>query len=100
MATTTQQEDSKAGEFSINTQAHGYPEGPDHVHVEISPVRRDMLMAILAAGVDGRYSFDFSVSASGVDIKRAYVEGMREPVEKLPAWVEPIRERIVKELEG
>lgn len=98
MATTAQQESSKAGDFTFNAQANGHPDGPDHVHVEISQVRKNSLMAILAAGVDGRYSFDFRIGSDGVEIDRAYVEGMREPVDELPDWVDSVRERIEEEL--
>lgn len=99
MATTQEADDgTPAGTFTINTREHGYPDGPDHVHVEINAGGRNDGMAILAAGVDGRYSFDFRVSVSQIELTKAYVEGMREPVDALPDWVTPIRKKIEREL--
>jgi len=94
MATTQSDSDSRLGEFSINTQLHGHADGPEHAHVEISPVDRQTFMAIVAAGVDGRFSFDFRYSGGSIEITKAYVEGMREPVDSLPDWMDCVRERV------
>lgn len=99
MATTTSQTSREEGRFNIDVRQHGYPCGPTNVRVEVSPAGQGVFMAILAAGAAGRYSFDFRVKRGGIKIKRAYVEGMREPVGKLPGWVEPIRERIEEEMD-
>ncbi|MBP1986620.1 hypothetical protein J2753_001114 [Halolamina salifodinae] len=40
-------------------------------------------MAILAAGVNGRYCFDFYLNAEGINFERAFLQSMREPVEEL-----------------
>jgi len=98
MATQSPQSSSKAGEFSIDLRDHGFPDGPPQVLVEISPVRRGVLMAVLAAGADGRYSFDFRITDGQIEILRAYVEGMRESVDGLPEWIEPVREAIEQHL--
>lgn len=98
MATTAPRTSSKKGEFSIDVRQHGYPCGPTHVLVEVSPAGSGVFMAILAAGAAGRYSFDFSVGRNGIKLERAYIEGMREPVGELPSWVTPIRERIEEEM--
>jgi len=55
-------------------------------------------MAILAAGADGRYSFDFRITDGEIEILRAYIDGMRESVDGLPQWIEPIREEIEQHL--
>jgi len=94
MATQSPQSSRKAGEFSIDLREEGFPDGPAQVLVEISPDRRGVLMAVLAAGADGRYSFDFRITDGEIDILRAYVEGMRESVDGLPKWIEPVREAI------
>jgi len=98
MATTADRTSSTEGEFTIDTREHGHPDGPGHVLVEINPVGRSTHMAILAAGEAGRCSFDFSVEATGIQLKKAYVEGMRAPISDLPAWVEPVKDRVEKEL--
>ncbi|NHX37833.1 MULTISPECIES: hypothetical protein [Halolamina] len=98
MATKQSQSDSRVGEFSINTQLHGHADGPEHVHVEISPVDRQTHMAIVAAGVDGRYSFDFRYTNGTVDVQKAYAEGMREPIDELPNWMDCVRERVENEM--
>jgi len=98
MATKQSQSGSRVGEFSINTQLHGHDDGPEHVHVEISPVDRQTHMAIVAAGVDGRYSFDFAINTGGIEITKAYIEGMRARKDELPAWVDVIREEIERQL--
>jgi len=86
-----------AGTFTLDTREHGYADGPDHVHVEIN-ARPQGGMAIIAAGVDGRYSFDFTTSASGIELTKAFVEGMREPVDELPGWVDAVREEVERQL--
>ncbi|WP_049980243.1 hypothetical protein [Halolamina rubra] len=98
MATQSPQSSRKAGEFSIDLRDHGFSDGPAQVLVEISPVRRGVLMAVLAAGADGRYSFDFRFTDGEIDILRAYVEGMRESVDGLPEWIKPVREEIEQHL--
>jgi len=99
MATTAPQT-SRKGEFTIDAREHGYPDGPAHVLVEVSPAARDTYMAILAAGADGRYSFDFVTGRTGIKIEKAYVEGMREPVDELPEWMDAVRERVADEMEA
>lgn len=98
MATKSSQSSSKAGEFTFDAREHGHPDGPGKVFVELIPGAARTNVAILAAGADGRYSFDFSISTRGVEIEKAYVEGMREPVGQLPDWVESVRERIEERL--
>ncbi len=98
MATTARQHPQK-GEFTIDVREHGYPEGPAHVLVEVSPLDQETFMVIMAAGVDGRFSFDVSIGESGIEIEKAYIEGMRAGVDALPAWVAPIRERVETALE-
>jgi len=98
MATKSLQSSPQAGEFSIDLREHGFPEGPAQVVVEISPAGRGVLMAILAAGADGRYSFDFTVGQDGIEITKAYIEGMRAQKEELPEWVAVIREEIERQL--
>ena len=97
MATKQSESDNKAGAFTINTQLHGYAGGPEHVHVEISPVDRQTHMAVVAAGVAGRYSFDFQFDGS-VEKQKAYVEGMREPTDELPDWMDCVEARVEEEM--
>ncbi|GAB7095297.1 hypothetical protein JCM30237_24500 [Halolamina litorea] len=98
MATTATQSSQKE-QFSIDTRDHGHPDGPAHVLVEVSPAQRGVLMAVCAAGGAGRCSFDFSID-DGVKVQKAFIGGERAAVEELPAWVDPIRERIETEIEG
>ncbi len=93
----------EAESFSINPTEH-LPaelvddETPRNVHVEISSNGR-YLMAILAAGEAGRWSFDFRVEGATVKIVRGYEEGMRIDPGKLPAWAEPVSQRVEELLE-
>lgn len=98
MATAATQSAREEGKFSVDVRQHGYPCGPTKVHVEVNQAGSGMFMAILAAGAVGRYSFDFSVGSTGIRLERAYIEGMREPVDALPGWVAPVRERIEEEM--
>ncbi len=100
MATTEQSSDAET--FSIAPSAHMSNEDvdddtPAQVHVEINNSGRS-LMAILAAGVAGRWSFDFRFDGQELEVVRAYEEGMRINEDELPVWVDPIRERISMEL--
>jgi len=100
MATTERSSDAET--FSIAPAEHLPSEDvdddtPAQVHVEINNSGRS-LMAILAAGVSGRWSFDFRFDGQELEIVRAYEEGMRINEDELPVWVDPIRERIRTEL--
>ena len=99
---TTRQQPSDAETFRIDPTAHLNADvvddgTPTHVHVEISSTGR-ALMAILAAGAAGRWSFDFEFDGREVAIVRAYKEGHRINAGALPAWVEPVCQRISEEL--
>jgi len=103
MATKSQTESDRTVEFTINPRERLNAESvddetPSHVLVEVTATAQT-LMAILAAGPAGRYSFDFRISTHGIEIVKAYVEGMREPVEQLPDWIDAVRERIEEEVE-
>jgi len=100
MATTERSSDAET--FSIAPSEHLPSEDvdedtPAQVHVEINNSGRS-LMAILAAGVAGRWSFDFRFDGQELEIVRAYEEGMRINEDELPVWVDPIRERISTDL--
>jgi len=56
-------------------------------------------MAILAAGEAGRWSFDFRIKDGQVKIVRGYEEGMRIDAGELPAWAEPVCQRVEELLE-
>ncbi|OTF01859.1 hypothetical protein [Halorubrum sp. SD683] len=95
---TTRQQPPDAETFRIDPTAHlnaDVVDGdtPMHVHVEISSTGRT-LMAILAAGADGRWSFDFEFDDSEVAIVRAYKEGHQINSGALSAWAEPVCQRI------
>jgi len=98
MATAATQSSSEAGAFSVDVRQFGYPCGPTNVHVEVSPAGSGMFQAILGTGVVGRYSFDFRVGRSGIELERAYIRGVRKPVGELPGWVTPVRKRIEEEM--
>jgi len=80
--------------MTVDAREHGFDDGPAQIHVEVNWLGNNRGMAILAAGADGRYSFDFRISGGEIEITKAYVEGMREPVDGLPQWIGPIREEI------
>jgi len=99
---TTRQQPSDAETFSIDPTERLAADvvdddTPTHVHVEISNSGR-ALIAILAAGAHGRWSFDFEFDGEEVAIVRAYEEGHRINAGALPAWVEPVCQRISEEL--
>lgn len=99
MATKQSQSQRRVGEVTVNTQLYGYADGPEHVHVEISPVDRQTFMAIVAAGSEGRYSFDFQYDGS-VDIQTAYVDGVHVETDELPDWMDCVEERVDEEMEA
>jgi hypothetical protein len=99
MATKSQTDRSRAEEFAIDPTEHLNAEDvddetPRHVLVEVSNNGRSM-MAIVAAGTAGRWSFDFGVDHSGIEIERAFEEGMRTNVDELPVWMDPVQEQVV-----
>jgi len=94
MATTETAEEQPDRQFTVDTREHGYSDGPANVMVELNPAKGGAYMAIVAAGVDGRYSFDFRISASGVKITKAYIEGMRDKKSGFPDWMDCVREEI------
>lgn len=98
MATKSQPDRSRAEEFAINPTEYLDAEDvddstPNHVLVEVSNNGRSM-MAIVAAGTAGRWSFDFDVDHTGVEIVRAFEEGMRTSVDELPVWMAPVQEQV------
>ena len=100
MATKSQTDGSRTVEFTIDPTERldagvADDETPRHVLVEISDNGRSM-MAIVAAGAAGRWSFDFSVTVSGIEIERAFEEGSRTNVDGLPTWMTPVRERVAE----
>jgi len=80
--------------MTIDAREHGHPDGPAQIHVEINGLADNRGMAMLAAGAEGRYSFDFAIGTSGIEITKAYIEGMRAQKEELPEWVAVVREEI------
>jgi len=84
--------------MTVDAREHGFADGPAQIHVEINGLADNRGMAILAAGADGRYSFDFAINTGGIEITKAYIEGMRARKAELPEWVDVIREKIERQL--
>ncbi|KPN31103.1 hypothetical protein SY89_01845 [Halolamina pelagica] len=98
MATKSQTESGRTVEFTINPRERPDADSvdddtPSHVLVEVTATAQTQ-MAILAAGPAGRYSFDFRISTQGIEIVRAYEEGMRANVDELPVWMTPVTEEV------
>lgn len=96
MATRSQNDDSRTVEFTIGPTERLNAdsiddETPTHVLVQLSSTGRSQL-AIVAAGISGRWSFDFRIDSSGIEIERAFEEGIRVNVDELPVWMSPVRE--------
>jgi len=95
MATNGHDGSARTQQIYCDLASHGYA-GNDvrKVYVEVSSDANDSLLAIIAAGEAGRYSFDFRVESGRVDIQRAYEEGMRVDEEQLPDWMAAVRQEI------
>jgi len=97
MATRSHDDDSRTVEFTIdptdrlNDDAID-DETPTDILVQVSSNGRSQ-MAIVAAGTAGRWSFDFRIDSSGIEVDRAFEEGIRVNVDELPVWMSPVQER-------
>ncbi len=83
-------------EFRVEPAAHGFSGGPSYVLVQVSEGVAGEKFAILAAGDEGRYSFDFRFKRGAVAIERAYRNGKRIKKQKLPDWVELVEDAIAE----
>jgi len=98
MATKSQTESGRTAELVIDPTERLDPEciddeTPTHVLVQVSSNGRSQ-MAIVAAGTAGRWSFDFRIDSSGIEVERAFEEGIRVNVDELPVWMSPVQERV------
>ncbi|GAB7011745.1 hypothetical protein [Halolamina salina] len=98
MATKSQTESGRTAEFVIDPTERLDAESiddetPTHVLVQVSSNGRSQ-MAIVAAGAAGRWSFDFQIDSSGIEVERAFEEGIRTNVEDLPAWMVPVKDAV------
>jgi len=82
-------------EFRVEPAAHGYSAESSYVLVQVSEGVAGEKFAILAAGDEGRYSFDFRFMRGAVEIERAYRNGQRIEQHELPKWVGAVEEGIV-----
>lgn len=80
-------------DFAVDLAEHGYG-AIGHVDVQLDADANGHHVAIIDAGTAGRWSVDFAVDTSDIELTRVYDEGMRIAVDDLPAWMAPIRERI------
>lgn len=99
MSTTTVHDGSpRTAEFDIDLASHGRdgPDVPTLVHVEVNADASETFVAIVDAAEHGRWSFDVRIERGGVEIARAYEEGMRVDVDELPSWMTLVR----REIEG
>ncbi len=87
-------------EFRVEPAAHGYSCGPGYVLVQVSEGLAGEKFAILAAGEEGRYSFDFRFTHGAVQIERAYRNGQRIEEHQCPGWVGAVKESIAEKAFG
>ncbi len=83
-------------EFRVEPAANGYSGGPGYVLVQVSEGVAGEKFAILAAGDEGRYSFDFRFVRGGVEIERAYGNGKRIEQDEVPKWVGAVKSGIAE----
>jgi len=101
MATKGHDGSARTEQFDCDLVYHGFDgaETPPNVYVEVSADYNNHLLAVVAAGSAGRYSFDFKIDGvDSIDIEQAYDAGTRCAVGELPAWIDAVVDEIKREL--
>jgi len=102
MATKGHDGSARTEQFDCDLVYHGFDgeDTPPNVYVEVSADYNNHLLAVVAAGSAGRYSFDLRIDGvDSIDIEEAYDAGTRCAVGELPAWIDAVVDDIKRELE-
>lgn len=87
-------------EMQSRHDAQDDPTGPNRADVTASTDGTDTLVATVFAGEQERWSLDFTVDSGHVEITRAYRDGMRIDVQKLPSWMTLVQRALKNHLQN